>query len=75
MRIVVTGSKGQLGQDVVKLLEAQHQVHGLGREDLDFTNEGQCMEVIQRLQPDVIIHCAAYTAVDLQRRMNWKHFE
>ncbi|NOU66248.1 dTDP-4-dehydrorhamnose reductase [Paenibacillus sp. LMG 31461] len=65
MRIVVTGANGQLGKDVIKLLEAQHEVHGLGRADLDITDEGHCLEVIEQLQPEVIIHSAAYTAVDL----------
>lgn len=65
MRIVVTGSNGQLGQDVVKLLRAKHEVYGLGREQLEITNESQCLEVLKVLKPDVIIHSAAYTAVDL----------
>ncbi|MDQ0890925.1 dTDP-4-dehydrorhamnose reductase [Paenibacillus sp. V4I9] len=65
MRIVVTGANGQLGQDVVKLLRAKHEVHGLGREQLDITNESQCVGVLNALKPDVIIHSAAYTAVDL----------
>lgn len=65
MRIVVTGANGQLGQDVVKLLGAKHEVYGLGREQLDITNESQCLEVLKVLKPDVIIHSAAYTAVDL----------
>jgi dTDP-4-dehydrorhamnose reductase len=65
MRIVVTGANGQLGQDVVKLLGAKYEVHGFGREQLDITNESQCLEVLKLLKPDVIIHSAAYTAVDL----------
>ncbi|CAH1208434.1 dTDP-4-dehydrorhamnose reductase [Paenibacillus allorhizoplanae] len=65
MRIVVTGANGQLGQEVVKLFRGQHEVHGLGRDQLDITNVDQCLTVIQRLQPEVIIHSAAYTAVDL----------
>ncbi|MCY9664827.1 dTDP-4-dehydrorhamnose reductase [Paenibacillus alginolyticus] len=66
MRIVVTGANGQLGRDVVKLLlGAKHEVHGFGREQLDITNENQCLKVLKALKPDVIIHSAAYTAVDL----------
>ncbi|NRF96233.1 dTDP-4-dehydrorhamnose reductase [Paenibacillus frigoriresistens] len=65
MRIVVTGANGQLGQDVVKLLGAKHEVHGFGREQLDITDESQCLEILKTLKPDVIIHSAAYTAVDL----------
>ncbi|MDD9266603.1 dTDP-4-dehydrorhamnose reductase [Paenibacillus sp. GCM10023248] len=65
MKITVTGANGQLGQDVVKILGQHHVVHGLGREQLDITNELQCLEAVESLQPDVIIHSAAYTAVDL----------
>ncbi|MDU0203706.1 dTDP-4-dehydrorhamnose reductase [Paenibacillus sp. MAH-36] len=65
MRIVVTGANGQLGQDVVKLLECKHEIYGLGKEQLDITNESQCLNIIKDLMPEVVIHCAAYTAVDL----------
>jgi dTDP-4-dehydrorhamnose reductase len=65
MRILVTGANGQLGQDVVNLLSAKNEVHGFGREQLDITNQDQCYEVLSTLKPEVIVHCAAYTAVDL----------
>ncbi|NOV00265.1 dTDP-4-dehydrorhamnose reductase [Paenibacillus planticolens] len=65
MKILVTGANGQLGQDVVKVLGTNHEVHGFGREQLDFTNESQCLEVLEALKPDTVIHCGAYTAVDL----------
>jgi dTDP-4-dehydrorhamnose reductase len=65
MNILVTGANGQLGQDVVRILGTNHEVHGLGREQLDITNEDQCLEVLESLKPDVVIHSAAYTAVDL----------
>lgn len=65
MKILVTGANGQLGQDVVKILGLHHEVHGFGREQLDFTNESQCLEVLEALKPDIVIHCGAYTAVDL----------
>ncbi|MZQ83724.1 dTDP-4-dehydrorhamnose reductase [Paenibacillus sp. 5J-6] len=65
MKILVSGANGQLGQDVVKILGTNHEVHGLGREQLDITNEHQCLEILESLKPDVVIHSAAYTAVDL----------
>lgn len=65
MKILVTGANGQLGQDVVKVLSLNHVVYGFGREQLDFTNESQCFEVLETLKPDIVIHCGAYTAVDL----------
>lgn len=64
-RIMVTGAAGQLGYDVVKTLEADgHHVLGCDRDQMDITNQQQCTDQINAYQPDVIIHCAAYTAVD-----------
>lgn len=68
MKILVSGANGQLGQDVVKILGTNHEVHGLGREQLDITNEHQCLEILESLKPDVVIHSAAYTAVDLAEK-------
>ncbi|WP_241713719.1 dTDP-4-dehydrorhamnose reductase [Sulfoacidibacillus ferrooxidans] len=64
MRIVVTGAQGQLGHEVVSLGAAQHEMIGLGRAQLDLTDAVAVREVLTALQPDVIIHAAAYTAVD-----------
>ncbi|SFT13362.1 dTDP-4-dehydrorhamnose reductase [Paenibacillus sp. BC26] len=65
MRIAVTGAKGQLGHDIVALLSARHEVLSLDRAQMDITNECQCLEVLNAFTPDVVIHCAAFTAVDL----------
>ncbi|MEK8131074.1 dTDP-4-dehydrorhamnose reductase [Paenibacillus filicis] len=65
MKVLVTGATGQLGQDVVSLFAESHQVVGLGSKQLDIVDDKACMEQVQQFQPDVIIHCAAYTAVDL----------
>lgn len=65
MKILVTGANGQLGADVVRLFsEKGHDVIGLGRVKLDITDDKMCNRVISELQPEAIIHCAAYTAVD-----------
>ncbi|MGE7853169.1 dTDP-4-dehydrorhamnose reductase [Bacillus paramycoides] len=65
MKVLVTGAKGQLGQDVVKLLEEQTwEVLGVGREELNITDEKQVSEKVLLIQPDIIIHTAAYTQVD-----------
>ena len=62
---MVTGARGQLGQEVVRRL----QFLGIPSipvdvEDFDLTDAAQVNEAVLRLQPDAIIHCAAYTAVD-----------
>ncbi|WP_268624011.1 dTDP-4-dehydrorhamnose reductase [Paenibacillus alvei] len=65
MKILVTGANGQLGADVVRLFsEKGHDVIGLDRVKLDITDDKMCNRVIKELQPEAIIHCAAYTAVD-----------
>ncbi|HDX9622489.1 TPA: dTDP-4-dehydrorhamnose reductase [Bacillus anthracis] len=65
MKILVTGYNGQLGYDVVKRGEKQGlEMQGIGIDDLDITNEVAVYEFVDKVKPDAIIHCAAYTAVD-----------
>lgn len=65
MKVLVTGANGQLGADVVRLFsQKEYEVFGLERSQLDITNDMMCNHVIDDIQPNVIIHCAAYTAVD-----------
>ncbi|MBB6176096.1 dTDP-4-dehydrorhamnose reductase [Anoxybacillus tengchongensis] len=66
MKVIVTGAKGQLGTDVVHLFANQgYEVYGYGREELDITNFDQVKQVISEVKPDVVVHAAAYTKVDL----------
>jgi dTDP-4-dehydrorhamnose reductase len=66
MKVIVTGAKGQLGTDLVHLLaDKRYEVYGYGREELDITNYDQVKRVISEVSPDVVIHVAAYTKVDL----------
>lgn len=64
MKILITGSRGQLGQEMVHLLSEHHTVYGFSREELDVTVSHDVMETITSVLPDVVVHCAAYTAVD-----------
>jgi len=66
MKIVVTGVNGQLGFDVVRELNKRNYIDVLGIDinDLDLTNEKEVKQFMHHNKPDVIIHCAAYTAVD-----------
>lgn len=66
MKVVVTGAKGQLGTDLMHLLaDRGFEAFGYGREELDITNFSQVKQVIHEIYPDVVIHAAAYTKVDL----------
>jgi dTDP-4-dehydrorhamnose reductase len=64
MRVAITGANGQLGQELVKQWGSNHQIFALGRQVMDITNPQQVSHVIGEIQPDVVVHCAAYTAVD-----------
>ena len=63
--VLVTGAEGQLGSDLVMLLKLSgYKVFGMGKSELDITNEEEVNKVVSLLKPDIIIHCAAYTQVD-----------
>ncbi|KOS04067.1 dTDP-4-dehydrorhamnose reductase [Paenibacillus polymyxa] len=65
MKVMVTGVSGQLGKDVVNVFQGQgHDVLGYDREQLDITDLEQAVKIVGQYQPDAVIHCAAYTAVD-----------
>lgn len=65
MKLLVTGSAGQLGQDLVLLLQHEgHEVLGCDRQEMDITDLDQCIQIIGEFGPDTVIHCAAHTAVD-----------
>ena len=65
MKVLVTGVKGQLGYDVVKRLNALGvENKGVDIEDFDLTDEAAVLNAVCAYSPDVVVHCAAYTAVD-----------
>jgi dTDP-4-dehydrorhamnose reductase len=65
MKILITGSAGQLGCDLVRVLNADHELFPLSRNELDVTDNRKVIETAERIRPDVIIHTAAQTNVDL----------
>ncbi len=64
MKIFITGGHGQLGRDVNTLLSKEHNVVSLGSKELDISSRAAVESVIRKERPDVLINCAAYTAVD-----------
>lgn len=65
MRVLVTGVKGQLGYDVVnELTKRGHEAIGVDIAEMDITDKSSVDTVISRVQPQAVIHCAAWTTVD-----------
>lgn len=65
MKVFVTGVTGQLGFDVCRVLKEQNiEYFPCSRETFSLEDFEKAREVIENYLPDVIIHAAAYTAVD-----------
>ncbi|MGW1952676.1 dTDP-4-dehydrorhamnose reductase [Streptomyces sp. NPDC001920] len=65
MRWLVTGAGGMLGRDTLDALLARgEQVAGLGHAALDITNADSVDRALTAHHPDLVVNCAAYTAVD-----------
>ena len=66
MRILLTGSGGQLGCDLAPLLEmAGHDVIAPRSKELDIADNAKVSALVSSLRPDIIINAAAYTKVDM----------
>lgn len=63
-KVLVTGAKGQVGSELVKLAPIDFTVIGLSSAQLDITDQQQVNAAVALHRPDLIINAAAYTAVD-----------
>lgn len=63
--ILITGSKGQLGFDIIKKLSSlNYNIITTDYDSLDITNKANVDSVISEHKPDLVLHLAAYTQVD-----------
>ena len=65
MKLLITGANGQLGHELVRAtVAAGHEVVATSHETLDITDKSAVDTAITAARPDVVIHAAAWTAVD-----------
>lgn len=64
MNILITGAGGQLAFDLIKVLSSQHKLFPFTKQELDIRDVYKVRQCLLKINPDVVIHCAAYTKVD-----------
>ena len=74
MKVLITGSQGQLGKELQKNVPYDIEVIPTDRKTFNLLNFKDCSEFIFDNNPDWIINAAAYTAVDLAEDEEDKHF-
>lgn len=75
MKILISGGTGQLGRDCTKVLEKRYDVVAPGSKDLDIGDPVEVQEWVERVKPQVILNCAAFTRVDdceTKRDLAWR---
>jgi dTDP-4-dehydrorhamnose reductase len=64
MKILIAGSHGMLGTDLVETMQPGHDIRGIDLAQVDITHLDQCIAAAEEYRPDVIINAAAFTRVD-----------
>ncbi|MBO5638800.1 MAG: dTDP-4-dehydrorhamnose reductase [Oscillospiraceae bacterium] len=66
MKVLLTGVSGQLGHDAAKCLHERGVDYlGVSSKELDITDRDVVLRAFSAYRPDAVLHCAAYTKVDL----------
>lgn len=75
MKIIITGGHGQLGSDVASILKSKNDIFSFGSKELDIGDPKKVHSLISQHKPDILINCAAYTAVDdceTEKELAWR---
>jgi len=64
VKLLVTGARGMLGIDLCDILSEDYDVVGVDIEEGDISSVSETRELVERISPEIVIHCAAYTDVD-----------
>ncbi len=71
-RILITGAAGMLGQDVCEAFGTRHDVTAVDLPELDLTDDAAVQDFVHGF--DVVVNCAAWTAVDAAETAEAKAF-
>jgi dTDP-4-dehydrorhamnose reductase len=73
--VLITGGGGQLASDLTEQLRERCQVFAPGRAELDITDQRALGEAFERVQPALVLNCAAFHNVEVCEREEDRSFE
>jgi dTDP-4-dehydrorhamnose reductase len=65
MRILITGAEGNMGSYFSKYFSDNHEIFAFGKSHMDVANKSQVLNVVSTIRPDIFIHAAGFTDIDL----------
>ena len=64
MRVLITGANGQLGHELCSSKPKDVEIFAFNKNEFNITDPKKCHLLINKIHPDLLINCAAYTNVD-----------
>ena len=64
MKVLIIGSEGMLGHDLVDILSTENEICTTTIDTLDITDINKTIKTVKEVNPDVVVHAAAFTNVD-----------
>ena len=64
MRVLIAGSRGQLGRDLLRVFSREGEAVGMHRPELDIVNRSSVERAVRQTSPEIVINAAAYTNVE-----------
>jgi dTDP-4-dehydrorhamnose reductase len=64
MKVLIIGAEGMLGHDLVDILSEENEINTTTIDTLDITDIEKTIETVKNINPDVVVHAAAFTDVD-----------
>jgi dTDP-4-dehydrorhamnose reductase len=64
MKVLIIGSEGMLGHDLVEILSKENEISTTTIDTLDITDIEKTIATVKNIEPDVVVHAAAFTDVN-----------
>ena len=68
MKVLILGANGQIGRSISEIFSPNLKQFKYSKDQLSILDNENLLEVFKKIDPDVVINCAAYTKVDLAEK-------